>query len=158
MGKSSWESGGVNIGMNLESQLCFALHAANADVQEAYREPLARLRLTYPQYLTMLVLWEGNAVAQSAVATRLRQSPRTTSNNLRRLEQRGLVVRRPGDANEVSWQITEKGIALREHAAQMQSCMETSIALDADEVETLRRLTLKVLGSSWRMDLPPQQD
>lgn len=143
------------IGLELEQQLCFALHAANADIQEAYRESLLRLRLSYPQYLTMLVLWEGKPVTTQDVAQRLRASARTTSLHLRRLEQRGFAVRRPGSGRDVAWELTDKGATLREHASTMQSCMETSIALTPEEIETLRRLALKVLDSSWQIDVGP---
>ena len=42
----------------LDDQLCFALYSTSHAMSRAYREPLKRLGLTYPQYLVMLVLWE----------------------------------------------------------------------------------------------------
>ena len=44
----------------LDNQLCFALYAASRAMVQAYRPALAELGLTYPQYLVMLVLWEGD--------------------------------------------------------------------------------------------------
>ena len=45
----------------LDNQLCFALYRATRAVQRGYAPHLAELGLTYPQYLTMLVLWEADA-------------------------------------------------------------------------------------------------
>ena len=45
--------------LKLDNQLCFALYAASNAMIRRYREPLAAFGLTYPQYLTMLVLWEN---------------------------------------------------------------------------------------------------
>jgi len=46
----------------LDQQLCFALYAASRAVTAAYRPLLEALDLTYPQYLTMLVLWEQDGL------------------------------------------------------------------------------------------------
>ncbi len=42
----------------LERQLCFALTVASRSVVGVYKPVLERLRLTHPQYLVMLALWE----------------------------------------------------------------------------------------------------
>ncbi|MEC8916965.1 MAG: MarR family transcriptional regulator, partial [Pseudomonadota bacterium] len=42
----------------LESQLCFALYSTQLAMNKLYRGLLRELDLTYPQYLTMLVLWQ----------------------------------------------------------------------------------------------------
>ncbi|HBG51990.1 MAG TPA: ArsR family transcriptional regulator, partial [Gammaproteobacteria bacterium] len=44
--------------LRLDRQLCFPLYAASNLVTRRYRPLLAKLGLTYPQYLVMLVLWE----------------------------------------------------------------------------------------------------
>ncbi len=46
-----------------EQQLCFAVYAAGQAFARLYRPLLEPLGLTYPQYLTMLVLWEGEPVS-----------------------------------------------------------------------------------------------
>ena len=43
--------------LELDKQLCFALYRASHAVQRSYQDVLAPLRLTYPQYVTMLALW-----------------------------------------------------------------------------------------------------
>ncbi len=42
--------------LRLDNQLCFALYATSHAVTKLYRPLLARVGLTYPQYLVLLVL------------------------------------------------------------------------------------------------------
>ena len=44
--------------LRLDDQLCFALYAATNAVTRLYRPLLAKLDLTYPQFIVMMVLWQ----------------------------------------------------------------------------------------------------
>lgn len=44
--------------LDLDRQLCFALYSASRAMTASYKDLLAELGITYPQYLVMLVLWE----------------------------------------------------------------------------------------------------
>ena len=55
----------------LDHQLCFALYAASLAMTKAYKPLLAPLGITYPQYLVLLVLWEGDGIAVSQLGDRL---------------------------------------------------------------------------------------
>lgn len=56
----------------LDHQLCFALYSASLAMTQAYKPLLQPLGLTYPQYLAMLVLWEGDGLTVSQLGGRLR--------------------------------------------------------------------------------------
>src|SRR5262249_32825343 len=43
--------------LDLDNQLCFALHSTARALVKSYRPVLAELELTHPQYLVLLVLW-----------------------------------------------------------------------------------------------------
>ena len=43
--------------LELDRQLCFALYTASRAVVRSYAPLLEDAGLTYPQYITMLVLW-----------------------------------------------------------------------------------------------------
>ena len=73
----------------LDNQLCFALYAATNAVTRAYREPLNKLGLTYPQYLAMLVLWERGAHTVKSLADALQLDSSTLTPLLKRLEAAG---------------------------------------------------------------------
>ena len=45
--------------LELDRQVCFALHAASRAVVRAYGPLLDAANLTYTQYLVLLVLWEA---------------------------------------------------------------------------------------------------
>ena len=48
--------------LRLDNQICFAVYSAAHAFNRVYKPLLDRLGLTYPQYLVMLVLWEGDGV------------------------------------------------------------------------------------------------
>lgn len=104
----------------LDNQLCFALYRATRAVQRGYAPHLAELGLTYPQYLTMLVLWEADApLTVGAIGERLRLDSGTLTPLLKRLEDTGLVERRrdADDERRVNVALTHEGRALRSRAA-----------------------------------------
>jgi hypothetical protein len=53
----------------LDRQLCFALYSASLAMTKLYKPLLDPLGLTYPQYLVMLVLWEGDGIAVAMAVT-----------------------------------------------------------------------------------------
>ena len=79
--------------LSLEQQICFALYNASRALTSRYRELLEPLGLTYPQYLSMLVLWETGSATVSELGERLHLDSGTLSPLLRRLEANGLIRR-----------------------------------------------------------------
>ena len=56
--------------LTLENQLCFSIYEASSQFNKLYSKILQSFGLTYPQYLTLLVLWEKHKEKQS-----LRKAP-----------------------------------------------------------------------------------
>ncbi len=104
--------------MHLDSQLCFAIYSTAHAFQRLYKPMLDRLGLTYPQYITLLTLWERDNVSVKALGERLLLDSGTLTPLLKRLEAAGLVERRrnPDDERQVNIRITAKGRALRTEA------------------------------------------
>nr|WP_043487088.1 MarR family transcriptional regulator [Holophaga foetida] len=121
-------------GMRLDEQLCFALYAASRAMTQAYQPFLAPLRLTYPQYVVMLVLWEGDGLTVSEIGERLRLDSGTLTPLLKRLEGLGYVTRRRSleDERRVLVSLTEGGLALRAGALEMRQNMVCSLQQRAD--------------------------
>jgi DNA-binding MarR family transcriptional regulator len=109
----------------LDAQFCFPVYAAAHLIQRLYRDLLAPLGLTYPQYLAMLVLWEHETVTVKALGERLLLDSGTLSPLLQRLEQRRLVKKRKDadDARRVVVSLTAKGRALRADAARVPEAL-----------------------------------
>jgi DNA-binding MarR family transcriptional regulator len=76
----------------LDEFVCFAMYTASHATTQAYREVLKPWKLTYPQYLAMVVLATGERTVAARRGARLDSG--TLSPLLRRLEERGLVRRR----------------------------------------------------------------
>ncbi|HVJ90503.1 MAG TPA: MarR family transcriptional regulator [Labilithrix sp.] len=107
--------------LRLENQLCFALYAASRALTRAYQPLLEPLGLTYPQYLVMLVLWEGEPLSVSELGARLALDSGTLTPLLKRLVEAGLVQRRrgPDDERVVCISLTPAGEALHERALRV---------------------------------------
>ena len=84
----------------LDEQLCFALYSTSLAMTKAYKPLLEKLGLTYPQYLTMLVLWENDDVTVKDMAARLNLDSATVTPLLKRLEAQGLLERARGVDDE----------------------------------------------------------
>ncbi|HXD27363.1 MAG TPA: MarR family transcriptional regulator [Arthrobacter sp.] len=132
----------------LEAQLCFSLYSGERTVGAAYRELLAPLGLTYPQYLVMLVLWEDDGQPVSALGRRLGLDSGTLSPLLKRLEAAGRITRRRSDGDErvVRVHLTDDGAALRAEAVSIPGQLVSRMPLTAAETAELRRLLGKICG------------
>jgi DNA-binding MarR family transcriptional regulator len=124
----------------LNDQLCFALYTASKAVSAAYRPLLRELDLTYPQYLTMLAVWEkdGRAVAELGEALGLDSG--TLSPVLQRLERAGLVQRRRAEDDErvVRIHVTPQGLKMESRVTPVREAVESATGLDDAEFAALR--------------------
>ncbi|MBQ9660529.1 MAG: MarR family transcriptional regulator [Bacteroidales bacterium] len=107
--------------LRLENQLCFRLYAASRLMTQAYGPFLAKLGITYPQYLVMMVLWEQDAQPVNDLAKRLHLETNTVTPLLQRMEKQGLVIRKRGkeDGRQVIVSLTAKGRQMEETAADV---------------------------------------
>lgn len=128
----------------LDSQVCFALYAANRAVTARYRPLLAALGLTYPQYLVMLVLWEAEQaherVRVSDLGERLRLDSGTLTPLLKRLEEQGLLrrTRETDDQRVVMLELTDAGRALRARAETVPARLLCDTGVAPERVAALR--------------------
>ncbi|TBR39954.1 MULTISPECIES: MarR family winged helix-turn-helix transcriptional regulator [Dyella] len=124
----------------LDQQLCFALYAASRAVTATYRPLLDDLGLTYPQYLTLLVLWEQDGLTVRELGQRLQLDSGTLTPLLKRMAQSGLVVRerRRSDEREVEIRLTDDGRALRQRAESIPACMAQRLCLTGEDMQRLR--------------------
>lgn len=123
----------------LDHQLCFALYAASHAMTKAYRGLLEPLGLTYPQYLVMLVLWEGDGLTVNQLGARLGLDSGTLTPLLKRLEADGRLQRRrdADDERRVRLQLSADGRALRAKAAAVPEAMAAATGCGLDEIVPL---------------------
>jgi MarR family transcriptional regulator, organic hydroperoxide resistance regulator len=124
----------------LENQLCFALYAATNAVTRAYRAPLGKLGLTYPQYLAMVVLWERGSDTVKGLADALQLDSSTLTPLLKRLEAAGWLSRKRDRVDEriVRIELTPAGKALRRPVAAIQTGVACRTRLPGAEFVALR--------------------
>jgi len=130
----------------IDSQICFAVYAAMHALTRAYRGHLGRLGLTYPQYLTLLVLWEQDGLTVRTLARRLRIDSATLTPLLKRLESAGFVSRRRSldDERRVQVFLTEQAHGIRSAVAEIQGEIRRVTGLDDAAYASLKR-TLNAL-------------
>lgn len=126
--------------LRLDDQLCFALYAATNVVTRAYRPLLRKLGVTYPQYLTLMALWQHQCGTVSELAQRLALPAHAMTPMLQRLEDAGLIIRRrsPLDGRAVIVELTSSGIELETLAAAVQRSVECSTGLSSHALAALR--------------------
>ena len=99
---------------HLDSMVCFAIYSASNAVAKAHRVALEPWGLTYTQYILLLETGtSGSGLTVSDLGTRMGLDSGTLSPLLRRLEQRGLVLRQRTSTDErvVTVTLTEDGAA-----------------------------------------------
>ncbi|HTU56272.1 MAG TPA: MarR family transcriptional regulator [Acetobacteraceae bacterium] len=123
----------------LDNQLCFSLYGALMAVSRTYKPWLDRLGITYPQYLVLSVLWEGDDQTVTAIASRLALEPSTITPLVKRLEQAGHVVRRrnPEDERQVKVQLTDQGRGLRAQTRCLTDALYDKSGMSVDDLDDL---------------------
>lgn len=133
--------------LQLDNQVCFALYSASLAMTKLYKPLLDAIGLTYPQYLVMLVLWEGDGITVSALGERLYLDSGTLTPLLKRLETSGLIarLRDPEDERRVRISLTPTGRSLRDAAErippsvlQSSQCTLPELAALTGQLKTLR--------------------
>lgn len=123
----------------LDHQLCFALYAASLAMTKTYKPLLEPLGLTYPQYLVMLVLWEGDGLTVSQLGERLTLDSGTLTPLLKRLEALELIqrLRDTADERRVLLQLTAAGRRLKARAVAVPQAIACATACDLAQVTAL---------------------
>ncbi|NVD41907.1 MarR family transcriptional regulator [Ensifer sp. HO-A22] len=120
--------------------LCFSLYSAAHAFTQLYRPLLDKLGLTYPQYLVMVTLWKRDGQNVKELGRTLFLDSSTLTPLLKRLDAGGLITRtrNPKDEREVIIRLTEKGHALKTHAADVMRCIEEAVGMDAEAIQAIK--------------------
>ncbi len=123
----------------LDQQLCFAVYAASLALTRRYQPLLGELGLTYPQYITLMALWEEDGISVSALGERVALDSGTLTPLLKRMQAAGWLQRQRDaqDERRVRIVLTPAGRALRERAAHVPACMLAATGLVPSEARAL---------------------
>ncbi|MGN4424172.1 MarR family winged helix-turn-helix transcriptional regulator [Bacillus cereus group sp. MYBK30-1] len=125
--------------LHLDKQLCFSIYACSREVTRFYRPYLEEMGITYPQYITLLVLWEQDGLTVKEIGERLFLDSGTLTPMLKRMESLKLVkrVRSKEDERKVCIELTEQGKDLKVKACSLPTTMATNLGITEQEYRSL---------------------
>ncbi|MBR3842802.1 MAG: MarR family transcriptional regulator [Christensenellaceae bacterium] len=131
----------------LRNQLCFPLYAASREVIKQYRTHLDTLDLTYTQYIAMMAFWEDGKLSVKELGKKLFMDSGTLTPVLKSLEAKGFVrrYRSTEDERVLFVELTEKGKALREKAAEIPEKVSSCVDIDEEDGKELYRILYNIL-------------
>ncbi|WP_367986537.1 MarR family winged helix-turn-helix transcriptional regulator [Vibrio sp. NTOU-M3] len=126
----------------LENQLCFPLYAASRLVTRLYQPLLEQHRLTYPQYIILLILWQQDGITVGEIGKQALLNSNTLTPILKRMEQAELVMRQRDEDDERKMLIflTDSGRALQKTLSCLPTQLIAQVDYDAEKARQLKRL------------------
>lgn len=140
----------------LDNQLCFALYSTSLAMTKLYKPLLAKLDMTYPQYLVMLALWQQDRQNVNALGTRLHLDSGTLTPLLKRMELSGWLTRQRDaqDERRVTIALTPAGRKLKAQAKKIPDCV---VAASQCALPELIALTQQLQGLRVQLALSIQR-
>jgi Transcriptional regulators len=138
--------------MKLENQFCFAVYACAREITKLYHPLLKDLNLTYTQYITLLALWERDAVTVKELGERLYLDSGTLTPLLKKLEAAGHLTRTrdPVDERSVRIVLTEQGRALKAKACTIPERLYLQSGMSVEQLEAIRSQMTDMLARIHR--------
>ena len=137
--------------LKLDKQLCFSVYVLHREIMQQYRTILEEIDLTYPQYITMMALWENDEQTVNQLGAKLFLDNGTLTPLLKRLEAKVLLTRTRSKEDErvVKIQLTSKGLQLKEKASCIPMQIFEALKLDYTDMVQLKALAEKIVENVW---------
>jgi len=121
--------------------MCFSIYSANLAYSRVYKPVLDELGLTYPQYITIISLWEEDQQTVKGLSENLFLEPSTMTPMLKRLEAMGYLsrTRDTEDERNVRISLTHAGRRLREKGFGLGEVTVKASGLTPEEFPILQR-------------------
>jgi DNA-binding MarR family transcriptional regulator len=134
----------------LEQQVCFALAIAARAVIGIYRPLLEPMKLTHPQYLVMLALWERSPQNVKELGAALHLDSATLSPLLKRLENLGYLTRERSaqDERSLTVELTKTGRALRREALKIPYAVVERLGMEVTDLRALHGSLTEVIAAA----------
>jgi MarR family transcriptional regulator, organic hydroperoxide resistance regulator len=125
--------------LELEDFLCFAIYSAGHAFNRIYQPLLRDLKLTYPQFIAMVLLWAQDGQTVGELGEKLFLRSNTLTPMLKRLESLGYIKRSRdfADERQVRISLTEAGRKLRSQASDIVRHVRRATGLQNKQVEQL---------------------
>jgi DNA-binding MarR family transcriptional regulator len=134
----------------LQQQVCFALAVASRAVIGIYRPLLEPMKLTHPQYLVMLALWERSPRSVKDLGSALRLDSATLSPLLKRLEGLGYITRERSAADErlLTVELTAAGRELRNEALRIPYAVVERLGVEVADLRSLHQALTEIIAAT----------
>ncbi|MBA6223311.1 MarR family transcriptional regulator [Colwellia sp. MB02u-18] len=138
--------------LTLKNQLCHRLYMASNSIVRAYREPLMKLNITYPQYVVMMALWEQDKITIAALVEKTVIDGGAMTQILKKMADKGLleIIKDQHDKRKRLVELTQDGQALKIKAVNIPneiSCKFNSIdSMQANQLMQLLDLVVNDLA------------
>lgn len=118
-----------------------------------YRAILEEIDLTYPQYITMMALWENGEQTVNQLGSKLFLDNGTLTPLLKRLEAKALLTRTRSKSDErvVKIKLTKQGLMLKEKASCIPMQIFQTLNLEYDDMVQLKSLADKIVNNSGKI-------
>ena len=125
--------------LKADEMFCHAVYTAGHVINRAYGPLLADLGLTYPQYITLMTLWEEDGLSVGALCEKLRLESSTRTPLLKRLETMGHIERNRGseDERQVFVSLTPSGRELQKSSPEITRCIIEKTGYEMEKLESL---------------------
>ena len=126
---------------DLNDFVCFALYSASRAMTQLYRSYLDEHGLTYPQFLTLFLLWQEDGRSVREISDALLLESATVTPLLKRMESKGLLTRArsPQDERVVQVFLTKEGRAHRALLGQVAGGMVCDLEMTPKEIHALAK-------------------
>lgn len=132
--------------LKLANQICFPVYTASRLITQEYQPYLAKMKITYPQYLVMLVLWEEDNLPVNNIAKKLFLNTNTITPLLQRMESQGILKRKrcTEDERKVIVSLTAKSKKMKRTAASIPNKFLRGLKCDDLTIKDLKELKDKL--------------
>lgn len=126
--------------------MCFSIYSANLAYSRVYKPVLDELGLTYPQYITIISLWEEDQQTVKGLSEKLFLESSTMTPMLKRLEAMGYLTRTRDSEDErnVRISLTDAGRNLREKGFGFGEITIKASGLTPEEFPVLQKAIAKL--------------
>jgi MarR family transcriptional regulator, organic hydroperoxide resistance regulator len=137
--KSRRHEPSIETPLELGDFLCFAIYSANHSFNRVYQPLLRDLRLTYPQFIAMILLWARDGQTVGELGEKLTLQSNTLTPMLKRLETLGYIKRSRNsvDERQVRVNLTETGRKLQPKASEIVQRVAHATGLQSKQIKQL---------------------
>ncbi|PKM93422.1 MAG: MarR family transcriptional regulator [Firmicutes bacterium HGW-Firmicutes-1] len=127
--------------IKLDNQLCFPLYALSREVIKLYKPILDKYKLTYTQYVTMLVIWEHEKLTVKQIGQKLHLDSGTLTPVLKKLDSMEFIIkyRDKKDDRVVIVELTEKGRLLKDKIIDVPEQIYCKVGATEEEIKSLKK-------------------